>query len=71
MDHKGLRVLLVVHGCITLAAGLVLTVAPSLIPSIVGIDLPPSDYVLVYLLGVLSSGFLFCHSEVERQSRSL
>jgi hypothetical protein len=50
MDHKGLRVLLVVHGCITLAAGLVLTIAPSLIPSIAGIYLAPSAYVLAYLL---------------------
>jgi hypothetical protein len=50
MDHKGLRVLLVVHGFITAAAGLVLVIVPSLIPSIVGIDLPPSAYVLAYLL---------------------
>jgi hypothetical protein len=57
MDHKGLRVLLVVHGCITLAAGLVLTVAPSLIPSVVGIHLPPSAYVLAYLLAGAEFGF--------------
>jgi hypothetical protein len=30
MDHKGLRILLVAHGFITLAAGIVLAVAPSL-----------------------------------------
>ena len=50
MDHKGLRVLLVVHGFITAAAGLVLTIAPGLIPSGVGIYLVPSAYVLAYLL---------------------
>jgi hypothetical protein len=50
MDHKGLRALLVVHGFITAAAGLVLTVAPSLIPSVVGISLEPNAYVLAYLL---------------------
>lgn len=50
MDHQGLRALLVVHGCITLAAAIVLTVAPGLIPGVVGIDLEPSAYVLVYLL---------------------
>jgi hypothetical protein len=58
MDHKGLRALLVVHGCITLAAGLVLTVAPSLIPSVVvGIHLEPSAYLLAYLLAAAEFGF--------------
>jgi hypothetical protein len=57
MDHKGLRVLLVVHGFVTAAAGLVLVIVPSLIPSIVGIDLPPSAYVLAYLLAGAEFGF--------------
>ena len=50
MDHRGLRALLVVHGFITLAAAIVLAVAPGLIPGVVGIDLDRSAYVLVYLL---------------------
>ena len=50
MDHQGLRALLVVHGCITLAAAIVLAVAPGLIPGLVGIHLEPSAYLLVYLL---------------------
>ena len=50
MDHKGLRALLVVHGIITLAAAIVLAVAPTLIPGVVGIHLEPSAYVLAYLL---------------------
>ena len=50
MDHQGLRALLVVHGCITLAAAIVLTVAPGLIPGVVGIRLEPSADVLAYLL---------------------
>ena len=50
MDNKGLRALLVVHGFIATAAGIVLTVAPSLIPGVVGIRLEPSAYVLAYLL---------------------
>ena len=50
MDHQGLRALLVVHGCITLAAAIVLTVAPGLIPGVVGIHLEPSADVLAYLL---------------------
>jgi hypothetical protein len=56
MDHKGLRALLVVHGFITAAAGLVLTIAPSLIP-VVGIYLAPSAYVLAYLLAGAEFGF--------------
>jgi len=31
MDHRGLRTLLVIHGFITLAAGIVLAIAPDLI----------------------------------------
>jgi hypothetical protein len=50
MNHKGLRRLLVIHGFITLAAGVVLTAAPDLIPSAVGIRLEPSAYVVAYLL---------------------
>ena len=50
MDHRGLRTLLVVHGFITIAAGIVLTIAPSLIPSAVGIHLEPSANVVAYLL---------------------
>jgi len=50
MDHRGLRTLLMVHGFITLAAGIVLAVAPGLIPSTVGIHLEPSAYLVAYLL---------------------
>ena len=57
MDHKRLRALLVVHGFITATAAIVLTVAPSLIPGLVGIYLEPSAYVLAYLLAVAEVGF--------------
>jgi hypothetical protein len=50
MDHKGLRTLLVVHAVITAAAGIVLTVAPGLIPGVVGIHLEPGANLLAYLL---------------------
>ena len=50
MDRKGLRTLLVIHGFITLAAGVVLTLAPDLIPGAVGIHLDPSAYMVAYLL---------------------
>ena len=39
MEYRGLRLLLLVHGLITLAAAVVLAVDPDLIPSIVGIRL--------------------------------
>jgi len=38
-SFRGLRALLVVHGFMTLAAGIVLAAAPGFIPHIVGIDL--------------------------------
>ena len=51
MDYTGLRTLLVVHGFITLAAGIVLAVAPSLIPSVIGIHLDPAAVVAYLLAG--------------------
>jgi hypothetical protein len=36
MDYRGLRLLLAAHGFFTLAAAIVLVVAPSLIPSVGG-----------------------------------
>jgi len=57
MDHKGLRTLLVVHGFITLAAGIVLSVAPDLIPSVVGIHLESSSVLVAYLLAGAEFGF--------------
>ena len=50
MAHRGLRTLLIVHGFITLAAGVVLVVAPGLIPGTVGVPLEPSAYLVAYLL---------------------
>lgn len=50
MAHRGLRTLLIVHGFITLAAGVVLAVAPGLIPGTVGVPLEPSAYLVAYLL---------------------
>jgi hypothetical protein len=45
-----LRKLLVVHGLITLAAALVLCVAPGVIPRLIGIELDPHSYLVAYLL---------------------
>jgi hypothetical protein len=44
------RIVFVAHGLITLAAAVVLVVAPGLIPSTVGIVLPPGGELLAYLL---------------------
>ena len=48
---KLLRAVFVVHGLITLAGAVVLTVFPTAIPSLVGITLERPDYLLVYLVG--------------------
>ena len=48
--YRPLRIVLFVHGLITLAGAIVLTVFPTAIPSMVGISLQPKDYLLVYLV---------------------
>ncbi|GLQ45840.1 hypothetical protein GCM10007862_08910 [Dyella lipolytica] len=50
MNYKGLRTLLIAHGLVTLAAAVVLVIAPSLIPSIIGIHLEQNAHVIAYLL---------------------
>jgi hypothetical protein len=46
-----LRAVFVVHGLITLAGAVVLTVFPTAIPSAVGITVERKEYLLVYLVG--------------------
>ena len=48
-----IRILLIAHGVVTAAAGVVLIVAPGLIPSAVDITLPPDANLLPYLLGAV------------------
>jgi hypothetical protein len=57
MTRNSLSRLLMVHGAITLAAGIVLAIAPGLIPSTIAIQLQPSAYVLAYLLSGAEIGF--------------
>ena len=57
MDHRGLRLLLLVHGLITLAAAVVLVVDPGLIPSIVGIHLGRDADLVAFLLAGAEFGF--------------
>ncbi len=42
--------LLIIHGIITLAAGVVLSFAPGFIPGAVGIHMDPGAYLICYLL---------------------
>lgn len=48
---KTLAAVFVVHGLITLAGAIVLTVFPTAIPSAVGIHLERPEYLLAYLVG--------------------
>lgn len=50
MNRPALRALLIVHGCITLAAAIVLAIAPGLIPGFVGVHLDPGANLVAYLL---------------------
>jgi hypothetical protein len=54
-----LRVLLVIHGLITLAAGVVLVAAPGAIPRFIDVDLPPRAFVLCYFLAGAEAGIAF------------
>jgi hypothetical protein len=49
--YRPLRIVLVIHGLITLAGAVVLTVFPTAIPSVVGIAVERPQYLLVYLIG--------------------
>ena len=57
---RDLRILFAAHAVLTFAAGVVLIVAPKLIPSAVGIQIEPSAYLICYLLAAaeLSIAFL-------------
>jgi hypothetical protein len=57
MGDRGLRLLFLAHGVITLAAAIVLVVDPRLIPSVAGINLERSAYLVAYLLAGAEFGF--------------
>ena len=73
--NKGFKLLLFIHGLITLAASLVLIVAPGAIPQTVNIDLSVNQYLLSYFLGAaeLSVAFLsiFARGIEDRKSLRL
>lgn len=51
--------LFVLHAIVTFAAGVVLIVAPELIPGAVGITIDPSVYLVCYLLGASEIAIAF------------
>jgi hypothetical protein len=51
-----LRILFGIHAVLTLAAGVVLVVAPGAIPATVGIRIEPEGYLLCYLLAAAEFG---------------
>lgn len=51
--------LLLVHAIITFVAGVVLIVAPTVIPDTLGIQVQPSAYLLCYLLGAAEIALAF------------
>jgi hypothetical protein len=54
---KALRVVLALHGVITLAGAAVLMVFPKAIPAMVGITISRNDYLLVYLVAAAELAF--------------
>jgi len=54
-----LKKLLLFHAIVTLAAGIVLVVAPSLIPQTVNIKIAPNEYLLCYFLGAAEFGIAY------------
>lgn len=56
MTRVGLSRLLLAHGLLTLAAAVVLVVAPALIPRAVGVRLDAGGRLLAYLLGAAELG---------------
>jgi hypothetical protein len=68
-----LRVLLIVHAVVTLAAAAVLVAAPDAIPGAIGLALAPGSYVLCYFLAAaeLAIAFLSVYAAWCRQAESI
>lgn len=54
-----LKILLLFHSIITLAAGIVLVIAPAIIPGTVNIQLLANQYLLCYFLGAAEFGIAY------------
>jgi hypothetical protein len=70
---RALRVVLTVHGVVTIAAAVVLAVLPAAIPATVGIALEPDAYLLSYFLAAaeLAIGLLSLGAVTLTDTRSL
>jgi peptidoglycan/LPS O-acetylase OafA/YrhL len=56
---KNLKLLLIIHAVITLAAAIVLVIAPALIPKTVDIEIAHDQYLLSYFLGAAELGIAY------------
>lgn len=56
---RGLKIIFILHACITLAAGIVMIVAPAYIPAMVNIRLNPEAYLFSYFLGAAEIALAF------------
>ncbi len=61
-----MKILLLIHGFITLAASLVLIFSPATIPSIINIKMQPDQYLIAYLLGGAELGIAFLSFKATR-----
>ena len=50
-DRKKLNILLIAHAIVTLAAGILLIIAPTIIPNAVDVHISSDQYILCYFLG--------------------
>ncbi|MDF5758051.1 hypothetical protein [Spongiactinospora sp. TRM90649] len=66
-----LRILLTLHGLVTLAAGVVLIAAPGLVPSAVGISVPENAYLVCHLLGAAELAVAFLSFAALRQPEGI
>jgi hypothetical protein len=57
--NTNLKILLTIHAIVTLAAGVVLIIAPTAIPKTVDIHISPEEYLLSYFLGAAELGIAY------------
>jgi hypothetical protein len=56
---RAIKILLIIHAIVTLAAGIVLIAVPALIPKTVNIDLAGDQYLLSYFLAAAELGIAY------------
>jgi hypothetical protein len=58
-DRKKLNTLLIAHAIVTLAAGILLIIAPTIIRNTVDIQISADQYILCYFLGAAELGIAY------------